>query len=118
MQGIFDKELKIKIKNLIVNYNYGTGELIYKKLAVSKYRKNGYLTCDDKDRSIGIVFMSDDKRTNRFGNAEILFFRELKNEFGTWRILKIKKGYLPFKRLEEILQNQNEFVCVTDARIR
>lgn len=118
MKGIIDKELKIIIKNQIANYNRNTNSLLYETSSVTRYRKNGFLVYDENDKNIGLVFMSDDERTYRFGNAEILFFNEFKNELGVWRVIKIKSNYLPFKQLEKILQTNNEYICITDMRIR
>ena len=118
MKGIIDKELKIIIKNQIANYNRIKDRLLYEVSFVTKYRKNGFLAYDENENNIGIVFMSDDERTSRFGNSEILFLNKFENEFGVWRIIKIKGNYLPFNKLEKILQTNNEYICVTDARIR
>lgn len=118
MKGIVDKELKIIIKNQIANYNRNTDSLLYGNSSVTRYRKNGFLAYDENKNNIGLIFMSDDKRVNRFGNAEILFFNKFENEFGVWRIIKIKGSYLPFKKLEKFLQTNNEYICITDTRIR
>lgn len=118
MKGIIDQELKIIIKNQIANYNRNTDRLLYEKSSVTRYRKNGFLAYDENGKNIGIVFMSDDKRKCYFGNAEILFFNKLENEFGIWRIIKIKGNYLPFEKLEKFLQTNNEYICITDTRVR
>lgn len=118
MKYIIDKELKIIITNQIVNYDKRMSCLLYYKASTTRYRKNGFMTYDETGRKIGIVFMADDKRTYRYGNAEIMFFNEFENEFGEWRVIKINKHYLPFAKLEKVLQSQNEFTCITDERIR
>ena len=118
MKGIVDKELKIIIKNQIANYNRNTDRLLYEISSVTRYRKNGFLAYDENGKNIGLVFMSDDERTYRFGNAEILFFNEFQNQLGVWRIIKIKGHYLPFKNLEKVLQKNNEYSCITDMRVR
>lgn len=118
MKGIIDKKLKIIIKNQIANYNHKTSCLLYKESLTATYRKNGFLVYDQNGRSIGLVFMSDDTRRFRFGNAEILFFKEYQNEFGIWRIIRINGNYLPFEKLKSILQIKNEYICTTDERMR
>lgn len=118
MKNILDKKLKIIISNQIANYDLNSNHLSYNKGTISKYRKNGYLTYDENYTMIGLVFMSDDIRTNRYGNAEILFFNDFKQEFGTWRIIKIIGNYLPFTHLENHLRTNEEYVCTIDERIR
>lgn len=118
MKGIIDKELKIIIKNEIANYNHKAGCLLNKESLIATYRKNGFLVYDQNGRNIGLVFMSDDTRKFRFGNAEILFFKEFQQEFGVWRIIKINGNYLSFEKLKRILQIKNEYICITDERMR
>lgn len=118
MKGILDKELEIVITNQLVSYDRITDTLIHNKLSVTKNRKNGYLTFDEKGRNIGIVFMSDDKRTFRYGSAEMLFFKKFENEFGVWRNIKQRGQYLPFERLEKILSLNNQWSLIIDCRLR
>ena len=49
------------------------------------------------------MYCSDDERKIYYGMAEILFFKKFKEEFGTWRIIKINGEYLPFDKLEREL---------------
>lgn len=65
-----------------------------------------------------IVFMSDDLRTARYGNAEILFFKKYSNEFGSWRVIKRNGQYLAFKYLSQILLTEKQYYCITDSRFR
>lgn len=115
---MYDPELTITITNELVNYDYFTGYSICGVSQVGKDRKNGYKTYDAQGRNIGIVFMSDDKRTKRYGNAEIMFLKEYREEFGRWRIIRLNGQYTDYKRLEGILQQRNEYVCTTQARNR
>ncbi len=78
--------------------------------------KVGYLVYDKGDRNIGVAFMSDDKRTARYGNSELCFYEQYELEHGSWRTIKINGEYFPFERLKEILNKQERFVCTTDAR--
>lgn len=64
------------------------------------------------------MYRSDDERKIYCGMAEILFFKRFKEEFGTWRIIKINGEYLPFDKLEKILSLQDAFSCTTDSRRR
>lgn len=81
-------------------------------------KKIGYVTFDDRQRKVGICFMADDRKTARYGNAEILFFNEFKNEFGTWRIIKINKQYLSFEQLKIILAKNEQCKLNIDGRYR
>lgn len=111
-----DPALTIKITNKFYCYDLNTNMLSGKKQP-TKYRKNGYLTFDEKGRKIGIVYMADDRRALRYGNAEIMFFRAYKNEYGSWRVIKEKGNYLPFEELKEKLKT-GDYICTTDKRLR
>ena len=78
--------------------------------------KVGYLAYDKNNRNIGVVFMSDDKRTTRYGNSELSFYEKDESELGSWRTIKMNGGYFPFEKLKEILSRQGKYVCTTDAR--
>ena len=80
--------------------------------------KTGYLCYDDKGRRIGIVFMSDDKRTARYGSSEILYYKEYEQEFGTWRVIKVNKQYFAFERLKECLEKSGFIKLSIDGRNR
>ena len=134
MKGIIDKELKCIITDKKACYDLNENRLIFTERPVTRYRKNGYLLFDDKNRNIGIVFMSDDKRAVRYGAAEIMFFKEYEKEFGSWRVIKmagdyLHGDYLPFGRIERILagnnnpntpptSGNNQYECTTEARNR
>lgn len=78
--------------------------------------KVGYLAYDKNNRNVGVVFMSDDKRTARYGNSELCFYEKYESELGSWRTIKINGGYFLFERLKEILSREGKYVCTTDAR--
>ncbi len=118
MKGILDKELKIAITNKLASYDIQTDTLIFAEHSVTKNRKNGFLFYDKTGRNLGIVYKSDDKRTYRYGQAELLFFKRFKSEFGTWRVIKLNGQYLNYNKLLKILQENNEFICTTDSRLR
>lgn len=111
-----DPALTIKITNKFYCYDLNTNMLSGKKQP-TKYRKNGYLTFDEKGRKIGIVYMADDRRTLRYGNAEIMFFKTYKTEYGSWRVIKENGKYLPFEELKEKLK-AGDYICTTDKRLR
>ena len=118
MKKTYDPELKILITGQIVSYDMATDELRYDRLPVTRSRKNGYMTYDERGRNIGIVFMSDDKKTARYGNAEILFFKKYKNEFGIWRVIRRQGAYIPFDYLQDVISRYGKYTVTTDARHR
>ncbi len=118
MKDIVDDELEIEIVNKKASYDINRDSLTCCWLTVTCNRKNGYLVFDSHNRNIGIVYMADDLRAYRYGNAEILFYKKYKNEFGTWRVIKLKGNYLPFERLESILEKSEYLKVITDRRIR
>lgn len=111
-----DPALTIKITNKFYCYDLNTNMLSGKKQP-TKYRKNGYLAFDEKGRKIGIVYMADDNRTLRYGNAEIMFFKAYETEYGSWRVIRENGKYLPFEELEEKLKT-GDYICTTDKRLR
>lgn len=113
-----DKELKIIISDRKASYDVTDDKLSSSIVTVTRFRKNGYLTYDMDGNNIGLVFESDDNRTVRYGNAEIVFFKEYKEEYGTWRIIKIHGQYLPYTHLEDILQKDGRYLLTTDERYR
>lgn len=113
-----DNELRIIISNQKANYDRTTDRLSYSLLTVSKFRKNGYIVYNEEKESIGIVFKSDDKRTLRYGNAEIMFFKKHESMYGSWRIIKTHGQYLPYNWLETLFENRHEYITTTDARYR
>lgn len=118
MKAINDSALQITIKNDIANYDLKYDNLLNGEHSVTRYRKNGFLIYDSNGRSIGIVFRADDERTARFGNAEILFFKQFKNEYGSWRVIKVSGKYLPYEKLASYLQVQGQLTIITDGRSR
>lgn len=118
MSKIYDMPLQITIKNIIANYDLKKDILLDKEYSTTRYRKNGFLAYDKDGRNIGIVFQADDERTVRYGNAEILFFKQYQNEYGSWRVVKILDKYLPYSKLVEYLHNNNQICLTTDARTR
>ncbi len=79
-------------------------------------RKYGFLAVDKLGRSVGVVFMHDDKRRVAYGQAEICFFDEYIEEFGEWRLISINKERLSFKKLSELLANQDYYEITIDPR--
>lgn len=107
--------LRVKVTNQMVTYDRAHDKIYFRTdLSISSYVKRGYMAYDMFGRNIGIIFFSDDKRTARYGNSELLFLASLENEFGTWRTIKINGGYFMFERLEKILKTKPEFEFTTD----
>ena len=79
--------------------------------------KIGYLTYDTNGNNIGLVFMSDDERTARYGCAEIMFFSEYHKQYGYWRVINIGER-LPFSTLEKILREKESYILTTKSRRR
>ena len=109
-------KLEIVIKNVLANYDYLEDKLVLSKGAVGRNRKNGYLVFDKTDRNIGIAFMSDDERTSRYGNSELMFFKEYKTEFGRWRTFKVQGEYYMYNILESKLADKGQVEIVLDAQ--
>lgn len=108
--------LRVKVTNQMATYDYSKNKLYYRTdLSISSYVKCGYMAYDMAGRNIGIVFYSDDKRTPRYGNSEFLFFAPLREEYGVWRTIKINGAYFMFERLEQILENQTEYIFTADS---
>lgn len=118
MKKIQDMPLQITIKNTVVNYDLKCDNLLNREYSTTRYRKNGFMLYDSNDRNIGIVFRADDERTARFGNAEILFFKQFQNEYGSWRVIKVSGKYLPYEKLASYLQAHGQLTITTDERSR
>ena len=116
---ILDEAATFEVVNKIANYDLIEDRLISHESAVTRNQKNGYLLYDIIGRNVGIVFISDDHRKphgyKRYGKAEILFFLEYKNEFGTWRVIS---PYIDYKTLENILSKQEKYKFTTAQRYR
>lgn len=115
---ICDNELRIIVTDEIINYDLYSDKIINHEDKTSNLRKNGFLTYDENNRKIGVVYMSDNIERNSYGNSEILFFKKYENEFGSWRIIKNKGKYLPYNFLVKHLSNYKIYTIVTDARKR
>jgi len=118
MNGIIDNEKNIIIENKMASYDEKKDYFTYNLSSITSSRKNGFLVYDINKRNIGIVFMSDDKRTARCGNSEILFYKKYKQELGTWRIIKINNQYLSYEHLEKTLKEKGQYKCKIDSRHR
>ena len=102
-------------KTVMSNYSVSSDKftiLNQKKYYAGKY---GYLIYDEKNRNIGIVFQSDDKRTIAYGQAEIRFYDQYKVKFGTWRRIFLNGERLMFSRLTQILNASNKYECIIDS---
>lgn len=113
-----DEKLTLEISNQQASYNQRTSTFSRMLATVTRYRKNGYMAFDNEGNNICIVYISDDIRATRYGNAEILFFKEYQQQYGTWRIIKIHGQYLPYSDLEEILKRDGKYILTTDERQR
>jgi hypothetical protein len=118
MKRIVDKELKIKVINKMASYDLTNDRFSYNKVSPTRFKQYGYLMFDEKNRNVGIVFMSDDKRRPSYGYAEILFFKDYEQEFDNWRQIKIDKIRLPYDCLESCLLNNGEYNNIIDSRSR
>lgn len=117
-KSVYDEKLPIIIQSKKCGYDLFKDEICDTNALITKSRKIGYIFTDTKKRILGVVYRSDDERKIYYGMAEILFFKRFKEEFGTWRIIKINGEYLPFDKLEKILSLQDAFSCTTDSRRR
>lgn len=119
VERITDPQLTVRVTNQMATYDPLNDKLSYSTdIPIDKWIKRGYLAYDMSGRNIGILFRSDDKRTRRHGNSELLFFSHLQREFGTWRTIKIDRHYFYFSEFEKIIKNQSEYIFTTDKRTR
>ena len=68
----------------------------------------GYETYDKSGRKVGITYKHK-QRAVAFGQAEISFFEEYKDEFGEWRLVFIDGDRLPYEKLSKILEKNDTF---------
>ena len=121
MKNIFDPALRITITNKMCSYDLNTDRFLNYTTTVTRNRKNGYLTYDDQGREIGIVFMSDDTRTKRYGAAEIMFFKKYFKELGSWRVIILEETYskyLMYDKLQKISEEKPSCTLTTASRVR
>ena len=78
--------------------------------------KTGFKTFDKTGRNVGVTFMNDDKRRASYGQAEICFYDEYKEEFGEWRLISIDKVRLSFEKLSSTLLQHGSFEVTIDPR--
>ena len=74
------------------------------------------MTFDKTGRHVGVTFMNDDKRKSSYGQAEICFYDEFKEEFGQWRLVAINKERLSFHKLTNILEENGSYEATIDPR--
>lgn len=117
-KSVYDEKLPIIIQSKKCGYDLFKDKRCDTNASITRSRKIGYIFTDSQKRNLGIVYCSDDERKIYYGMAEILFFKRFKEEFGTWRIIKINGEYLLFDKLEKILSLQDAFSCTTDSRRR
>ena len=118
-QTLFDDPkgpIDLIITNKYVNYDWNSNVFSEGGGPVGTNRKNGFMAYDVKGDFIGLVYMCDDHRwKSSYGNSEIMFAKKHQNSYGRWRIIKIKKQYLPFDKLSEILSTHNECNVMVDG---
>ena len=118
MKTIKDPEMKISISNKKISYDRSADVITPSKTSPTKNRKYGYLVYDERGKGVGLVFMSDDKRTARYGDCEILFFKEYEREYGSRRVVKMYGERFPFSTLEKIMSAKESHSLVIDSRTR
>lgn len=117
-KGVYDVPMKITISSQKGSYNLTRDTFDTSVVAVTRFAKNGYLFFDESGENVGIVFMSDDARRARYGNAELLFFKKFESKYGSWRIIKQDGEYLSYEQLEKILAQTDKFSILIDGRTR
>ena len=100
------RQMNIIITNKKIGYDWNNDKRYPHAIAVKGLCKNGYITKDPNGREIGIVFMADG---NFKEMAYMLFFKEYEKELGIWRLVTHNIEKIPFSKLEEILEIQNEY---------
>ena len=93
-------------------------EFVFRKeIGYNKQKnKTGFMTFDKTGRHVGVTFMNDDKRKSSYGQAEICFYDEFKEEFGQWRLVAINKERLSFHKLTNILEENGSYEATIDPR--
>ncbi len=66
----------------------------------------GYEAYNSQKVLVGVVFMTDDKRTPAYGNCELCFYPEFEKRYGVWHRFKSNGYRLPWKTLCERLKNE------------
>ncbi len=118
MKTVTDPQMKISISRKKISYDRTTDIITPSKTSITKNRKYGYLISNESGKCVGLVFMSDDKRTARYGDCEILFFKEYEKEYGAWRVIKMYGQRFPYATLEKIMLFKESHTLVIDARTR
>lgn len=94
-----------------VNYDEDftfTGETAYYK------RKYGYKAYNSKGDNVGIVYMTDDKRSPSYEYCELCFYSEYKTRYGEWHRFFTNGCKLKWATLCSILKTNSEYVCHID----
>ena len=76
--------------------------------------KNGFKAYNPQGKCVGIVFMTDDKRTAAYGNCEFCFYPEYKHPYGEWHRILSHGSRIKFKYLCDILSKQSTYNLFVD----
>ena len=76
--------------------------------------KHGFKAYNSKGNCIGIVFMTDDKRSPSYACAELCMLPNYSNVYGEWHRIKSHGGRINWKILCERLNRNGKYECYID----
>lgn len=88
-------------------FTFKSGNYTYK-------RKSGFMAYNSKGEHVGIVFMTDDKRTPAYGHCELLFFPEYHTRYGEWHRFTSNGERVSWAFLCNYLKTHREYLCFID----
>lgn len=76
--------------------------------------KNGYVAYDSQGNKVGIVYMTDDKRSPSYGYCELCIYPAYQSRYGEWRRFTSYGCRLKWDVLCERLKNEPKYICHID----
>lgn len=108
--------------------NYGRGNTVKMSSTGSKFGewftfvnehatnrfKHGFKAYNSKGDYVGIVFMTDDKRSPAYGCIELSMFTNYYRRYGEWHRIKSNGGYVSWQLLCARLEKYGKYECFID----
>ena len=76
--------------------------------------KSGFEAYNYKGQNIGLIFMTDDKRTPAYGNIELCVYASYQSQYGEWRRIKSQGVRIKYSYLCQVMENNDEYVIDVD----
>lgn len=76
--------------------------------------KQGYKAYNSKGEHVGIVFMTDDRRTVAYGYCELHFFPKYYKRYGEWYRIRSNGSRILWSFLSDYLKTHKEYQCFID----